>query len=91
MNNELERNWKEIGVAQWRYCSDTYREGVENITKSLMPISPGPADVRTQHLQDTNLEKYRSANPLGNCICDASECQEVLHVRNCSLKKYPKW
>jgi hypothetical protein len=70
MNNELERIWEEAIVASsWHYlgvCLKVFRKS----TKTSVNI---PAEIRTERLPNTGLERYHNINPPGvysfNLIC----------------------
>jgi hypothetical protein len=61
MNNELERVLEDVVVACWIYYLGVFVEGLKT--------AGVPAEIRTEHVLHTNLERYRSANLIGAAWC----------------------
>jgi hypothetical protein len=65
----LKMNRKGLG-GKWLWsCSrkypDIFLEGLRKTTKTLNMTASVPAKIRTERLQNTALERYRYADPLG--------------------------
>jgi hypothetical protein len=58
MNDELERAWEEAVMALLRYHHGVSLERLRKRTKTSARIAIIPAEIRTEHFPDTNLERY---------------------------------
>jgi hypothetical protein len=65
VNNVLERIRKEAVVALIKILSRNFPGETRENSKSVR-ITDGPAEVRTEHLPNTNEDRYRQANMLGH-------------------------
>jgi hypothetical protein len=70
MNDELERMWKEVMRASSRHCTGIWPEGLRNATKISGRITSVQVEIRTGHLQNTNVERFLNiilsgVSPLG--------------------------
>jgi hypothetical protein len=52
--------WKEAVVAISRYYPSIFLEGLEKTTKTWSQRSLCPAEIRTEHLRNSKLERYIS-------------------------------
>jgi hypothetical protein len=58
MNDEFEGMWKEAVMALLRYSSVIYVEGQEKSRKfSVSSLDGDPEKIRTEHLQNTSLQR----------------------------------
>jgi hypothetical protein len=65
MNNELEKIWKEAVVVYSGYYPSVCLEGLRTTTRESSGRRAGvPAEVKTEHLPNTNLEHYLYTNLL---------------------------
>jgi hypothetical protein len=52
-------------MAKSRYYPGIYLEGLKETTKNISQDSLCPAEIRTDYIPDTSIERYRCANLLG--------------------------
>jgi DNA-directed RNA polymerase subunit N (RpoN/RPB10) len=64
MNDELERIWKEAVILKSRYYHDIFMKDLRKTMKTSSMASI-QAEIRTEHLPDTGLERYCCLNLLG--------------------------
>jgi hypothetical protein len=58
MKYDLERIWKEVVLTESRYCSGICFEGLRKDTINL-GIAGVPAEIRTEHLSNTRVQRLR--------------------------------
>jgi hypothetical protein len=69
VSNELERIWKEAVTSLLKELSRHSPRGIEKINEKPVRIAGVPTDIRTEHLPNTSLERYRYIDLLGGKRC----------------------
>jgi hypothetical protein len=61
----LEGIWKEAAVTLSRYSLGIFLERLRKAAKTTVSIASVPAEIRTEHFLNTNLDRYHFASQLG--------------------------
>jgi hypothetical protein len=65
VNREFEKIWKDAVMVQSGEYPGICLQRLRKSTKKPVSIAGVPAKIRTEHLANASLERYRSANLLG--------------------------
>jgi hypothetical protein len=85
--DELQRVWKEAFMAYLKYYQSNCLAWLKKTPKTSVRTVGAPAEIRTQHLPNTSLDRYHYASLLCKCEQMGPKCEWNRRMPNCRKRR----